>query len=226
MIFEVITIFPQLFQSFLEESLIRKACEKKIIKVRIHDLRKFATEKHRKVDDRPYGGGLGMVLKIEPIWKAITHLVRYEIKNQKFKIKEKKTKIILFSPRGRQFNQRLAWRLSRLNKMIMICGRYEGVDERVAHHLADLIISIGPYDLMGGELAAMVVIETISRLIPGVVGKKEFLKERAFFEYPQYTRPEIFQPKKGVQWKVPSLLLSGNHQKIKEWREKRKKVIE
>ncbi len=226
MVFEVITIFPGIFDSFLRESFIKKAQEKNLIKVKIHDLRNFASDKRKSVDDRPYGGGLGMVLKIEPIFNALKSLVKYEIKNKKFKVKEKKTKIILFTPRGKQFNQKLAWQLSKLKRLIMICGRYEGVDERVAKYMADICLSIGPYDLMGGELAAMVVIETVTRLIPGVVGKPEFLKERAFFEYPQYTRPEIFEPKKGVKWRVPKVLLSGNHQKIKEWRERHKKVIE
>jgi tRNA (guanine37-N1)-methyltransferase len=174
------------------------------------------------VDDRPYGGGLGMVLKVEPIYHAV--------KKIKSKIKGQKSKIILFTPRGKQFNQKMAHSLSKFSHLILICGRYEGVDERVAKYIADLEVSIGPYDLMGGELPAMVVIETITRLIPGVIGKPEFLKERVFkggfIEYPQYTRPAVFSPKKGVSWTVPQILLSGNHQKIKKWREKRKKVIE
>lgn len=220
--FDIITIFPKIFDSFLKESFIKKAQEKGLIKIRIHNLRYFTTDKHKSVDDRPYGGGLGMVLRVEPIYKAI--------KKIKSKIKNKKSKIILFTPRGKQFNQKLAYSLSKLNHLILICGRYEGVDERVAKYLVDLKLSIGPYDLMGGELPAMVVIETITRLIPGVIGKPEFLKERVknrgFIEYPQYTRPEIFKPKKGIKWKVPKVLLSGNHRKIQEWREKHKKIIE
>lgn len=230
MIFEVLTIFPNLFNSFLKESFIKKAQKRGLIKIKIHDLRKFTKDKHKSVDDRPYGGGLGMVLKIEPIFLAIQKITKCEIKKNKLRTKEKKTKIILFSPRGRQFDQKLAYQLSKLKKIIFICGRYEGVDERVATHIADLTLSIGPYDLMGGELPAMVVIETITRLIPGVIGKPEFLKERVFkrgfIEYPQYTRPEFFEPKKGIKWRVPKVLLSGNHQKIQEWREKHKKIIE
>jgi tRNA (guanine37-N1)-methyltransferase len=220
--FHIITIFPKIFDSFLKESFIKKAQEKKLIKIKIYNLRDFTKDKRKTVDDRPYGGGLGMVLKVEPIYRAVKFI--------KSKIRDKKSKIILFTPRGKQFNQKMAHSFSKLKHLILICGRYEGVDERVAKYIADLELSIGPYDLMGGELPAMVLIETVTRLIPGVIGKPEFLKERVikggFIEYPQYTRPEIFSPKKGVYWKVPKVLLSGNHQKIKEWREKRKKIIE
>jgi tRNA (guanine37-N1)-methyltransferase len=223
MIFDIITIFPRIFDSYLKESFIKKAQEKGLIKIRIHNLRDFTTDKRKTVDDRPYGGGLGMVLKIEPIYKAVRFL--------KSKVKSQKSKVILFTPRGKRFNQRVAYSLSKLDQLILICGRYEGVDERVAKHIADMELSIGDYDLMGGELPAMVVIETIARLIPGVLGKPELLKERitkekGFIEYPQYTRPEIFSPKKGVYWRVPKVLLSGHHQKIEEWRKKHQKVIE
>jgi len=220
--FHIITIFPKIFDSFLKESFIKKAQEKKLIKIKIYNLRDFTKDKRKTVDDRPYGGGLGMVLKVEPIYRAVKFI--------KSKIRDKKSKIILFTPRGKQFNQKMAHSFSKLKHLILICGRYEGVDERVAKYIADLELSIGPYDLMGGELPAMVLIETVTRLIPGVIGKPEFLKERVikggFIEYHQHTRPEIFSPKKGVYWKVPKVLLSGNHQKIKEWREKRKKIIE
>lgn len=216
--FDIITLFPKIFDGFLAESFIRKAIEKKKIEIKIWKLRDFAKNKKKSVDDRPYGGGLGMVLKVEPIWEAV----------KKIKLK-KKRKIILFTPRGKQFTQKLAFEFSKLNQIILICGRYEGVDERVAKYIADLELSIGPYDLMGGELAAMVVIETVTRLIPGVIGKPEFLKERifkkGFIEYPQYTRPAVFEPKKGIKWRVPKVLLSGNHKKIQEWREKRTKII-
>lgn len=223
MIFDIITIFPKIFDSFLKESFIKKAQEKGLIKIRVHNLRKWAKDRHKTVDDRPYGGGLGMVLKIEPIYRAVQSL--------KSKTQNPKPKTILFTPRGKKFNQRIAYQLSKLHQIIMICGRYEGVDERVAKYIADLELSIGEYDLMGGELPAMVVIETIARLIPGVLGKPEFLKERitkekGFIEYPQYTRPEIFEPKKGIKWKLPKVLLSGHHKKIEEWRKKHRKVIE
>jgi len=208
--------------------LIDRALKKKLIKVKVHNLRKWTTDKHQTVDDKPYGGGLGMVFKVEPVFKAVKEILK--------KSKAKKKKIILFTPRGEKFNQKTAYNLSKLDEIIMICGRYEGVDERVAKHIADMELSIGDYDLMGGELPAMVVVETVSRLIPGVLGKEELLKERitkekGFIEYPQYTRPEVFEPKSKIKaknpkkWSVPKVLLSGNHKDIKEWREKYKKEI-
>jgi len=218
--FDIITVFPEIFDSFLGESLIKKAQEKKLIKVNVHNLRKWTKDKRKSTDDRPFGGGLGMVMKVEPIYKAVKDI----------KKRSKKSKVILFSPRGKLFSQKKASSLSKLNQIIFICGRYEGVDERVKK-IADEIISIGEYDLMGGEVPAMAVLESVSRLIPGVIGKKEFLKERitkkgGFIECPQYTRPEVFSPKKGVKWKVPKILISGDHKKIEEWKKKRQKTIE
>ena len=225
--FDIITIFPGIFNGFLKESLIARAQKKGLIKIRIHNLRKWAKDRHQTVDDRPFGGGLGMVLKIEPIYKAIK-----ELNSLKGRRKARgKTKIILFTPRGKKFNQKIAYQLSKLDRITMICGRYEGVDERVAKHIADLELSIGDYDLMGGELPAQVLMETVARLIPGVIVKPQLLKERitkekGFIEYPQYTRPEVFSPKKGVKWQVPKVLLSGHHKKIEEWRKKHQKIIE
>ncbi len=220
--FDVITIFPEIFKSYLSESLIARALKKKFMQVNIHNLRDWTDDKHKTVDDRPFGGGLGMVMKIEPIYKAVQSL--------KSKSK-KKTKIILFSPRGKKFNQRMAYQFSKLDQIIFISGRYEGVDERVAKHIADIELSIGDYVLMGGELPAMAVIETIARLIPGVLGKPQLLKERitkekGFIEYAQYTRPEVFSPQKSISWKVPAVLLSGNHKKIEAWKNKHSKVID
>jgi len=211
--FDIITIFPEIFDSYLKESLISKAQKKKLIKIKTHNLRKYTSDKHKSVDDKPFGGGLGMVMKVEPIFKAVK------------KIKKKKSKVILFTPRGKKFNQKIAHQLSKYNQLVLICGRYEGVDERVAKNIADMELSIGDYDLMGGEIPAMVVMESVSRLIPGVLGKKELLKERitkskGFIEYAQYTRPEIFN-----KWKVPKVLISGDHKKIKEWRSKHSKEI-
>jgi len=226
--FDIITIFPNIHDSFLKESFIKKAQEKKLIKIRVHNLRKWAKDRHQTVDDRPFGGGLGMVLKVGPIFKAVAALEKTCLPAGR--ARDKRQKIILFTPRGKKFNQQLAYQFSKLNQIIMICGRYEGVDERVAKHIAGIELSIGDYDLMGGDLPAQVVIETITRLIPGVLGKPQFLKERitkerGFKESPQYTRPEIFEPKKGKKWKVPKVLLSGNHKKIEEWRNKYGKAI-
>ncbi len=217
--FDIITIFPEIFDSYLKESFIKKAQVKGLIKINIHNLRKWTKDKHKTVDDRPFGGGLGMVLKVEPIYKAVK-----DIK------KKKKAKVILFTPRGKKFNQQIAYKFSKLDQIIMICGRYEGIDERVAKHVADVELSIGDYDLMGGELPAMVAMETVARLIPKVLGKPQLLKERitkekGFIEYPQYTRPEVFSPKKGVKWKAPKVLLSGDHKKIAQWRKKQAKII-
>ncbi len=219
--FDIITIFPKIFDSYLKESFIKKAQQKRLIKINIHNLRDWTKDKHKTVDDRPFGGGLGMVLKVEPIYRAVK-----DIK----KSASRRGKVILFTPRGKKFNQRLAYQFSKLNQIIMVCGRYEGVDERVAGHLADIELSIGDYDLMGGELPAMVVMETISRLMPGVLGKPALLKERitkekGFIEYPQYTRPEVFLPKKGAKWRVPKVLISGNHKEIEKWRKKHAKTI-
>ncbi len=236
--FDIITIFPEIFSSYLGESLIARAQKKKLIKINLHNLRKFTKDKHHTIDDRPFGGGLGMVLKVEPIFKAVkainakNKLITKSHDREKLSLTRKnKTKVILFTPRGKKFDQKLAYKLSKLDQIIFICGRYEGVDERVAQKIADIEISIGDYDLMGGELPAMVAIETISRLISGVLGKPQLLKERitksgGFLEYAQYTRPEVFSPKKGANWKVPKFLLSGDHKKIEEWKKNHGKVIE
>lgn len=218
--FDIITIFPHIFDSYFKESLIQKAIKKGLIKVKVHNLRDFTDDPRKTVDDRPFGGGIGMVMKVEPIFKAVN----------KIKSASGRTKVILFTPRGKKFNQELAYQFSKLKKIILICGRYEGVDERVAKNIADIELSIGEYVLMGGELPAEILIETIARLIPGVLGNPQLLKERipqkrgsggrGFIEYPQYTRPEIFN-----KWKVPKLLLSGNHKKIQEWRRKNGKIV-
>jgi len=227
--FDIITIFPEIFESYFKQGLIAKAQKKRLIKISIHDLRRWTKDKHKSVDDRPFGGGWGMVLKVEPIYKAVKQIKSGPVDQSMGP--EKKSRVVLFTPRGKKFNQRIANQLSRLDQVIMICGRYEGVDERVAKHIADLDLSIGDYDLMGGELPAMVLVETVSRLIPGVIGKRELLKERinkkgGFTEYAQYTRPEVFSPKKGVNWKVPKVLVSGNHKEIGAWKKKHSKVIE
>ncbi len=234
--FDIITIFPEIFTSYLKESLIARAQVKKLIKINIHDLRFWTKDAHKTVDDKPFGGGLGMVLKVEPIFKAVKSLKSKRNKFLASESKNRKSKIILFTPRGKKFNQKIAYQLKNLNQIIFICGRYEGVDERVARYIADMELSIGEYDLMGGELPAMVVIETISRLVPGVLGKPQLLKERitktgGFIEYVQYTRPETFRARlakggKTVNWQVPKILLSGDHKKIENWKNKHSKVIE
>ena len=217
--FDIITIFPHIFDSYFEESILKRAQEKNLLEICIHNLRDWTDDPHKTVDDSPFGGGLGMVMKIAPIYRAV----------QELKAKRARSKIILFTPRGKKFNQRKAHEFSKLDQLIMICGRYEGVDERVGKYIADEQISIGDYDLMGGELPAMVVVETVARLIPGVIGKEEFLKEHVkeggFVEYPQYTRPEVFIDAQGKTRTVPKVLLSGNHMRIEEWRRRHGKLI-
>lgn len=235
--FDVITIFPQLFEPFKKESLLARGAKKKLLKIQAHDLRQWTKDKHHSVDDKPFGGGLGMVMRIEPVYRAVQSL------KSKAQSSKSKTKVILFTPRGKKFTQAMAHDLSKYTQLIFICGRYEGVDERIAKKIADVELSIGDYVLMGGEVPAMAVIETVSRLVPGVVGKQEFLKERlgkgrkkGFLEYPQYTRPEVFavpaevrKTKAGAKrkkyWRVPKVLLSGDHKKIEEWKAKHAKLV-
>lgn len=220
--FDLITIFPEMFDSYLQESLLKRGQQKKLLDIRVHDLRKWTNDKHKTVDDRPFGGGLGMVFKVVPMYRAV----------KKLKINPpaggQKSKIILFTPRGKKFTQKKAYEYSKLGQLIMICGRYEGVDERVAKYIADEQISLGNYVLMGGEVAAMAVVETVARLVPGVVGKKGFLKEReqgsGFVEYPEYTRPEVVEIE-GKKRRAPKVLLSGDHKKIEAWRRRHGKVI-
>ena len=209
--FHIITIFPELFSagSYTDSSLLGRAKEAKKISVQSHDLREWGEGIHRKVDDSPYGGGPGMVLAIEPIYKAVKTITKGTIK--------KNTRIILFSTRGKKFTGTEAERLAQYKNLVLICGRYEGVDERVAEHIVDEELSLGNFVLMGGELPAMTVIEAISRFVPEVLGKKESL-ESVKGSYPAYTRPETFKPTKAKEWKVPEVLLSGNHKEIEKWR--------
>ena len=234
--FDIITIFPEAFESYLNASMFKRAQEKKIADIRVHDLRKFAQDKHKKVDDRPYGGGPGMVLKIESIVRAIESILRNskfkilnseQIQNSKFKIQNSRTKIIIFSASGKQFDAKMADDFAKkYNHIIMICGHYEGVDERVKRVIHDsgfMIqeLSVGPYVLTGGELPAMIVIDAVSRHIPGFLGKAESLEEKRYgIGVPVYTRPEIFKHK-GKKFTVPKVLLSGAHKKIAAWRESR-----
>jgi tRNA (guanine37-N1)-methyltransferase len=213
---DIITIFPQLFESFLKEALISRAIKKKIISIKTYNLRKWTTDNHKTVDGRPYGGGAGMVLLVEPILKAV--------KSVKLKVKRRKSKIIVFSAKGKKFNQATARRWAKLDQLIFICGRYEGIDERVAKYIADEEVSIGDYVLFGGEVPAMVVTEAVTRLLPGAVGKIESVEKESFMEsdenyieHPHYTRPERVEIR-GKNRTVPKVLLSGNHNNIEEWR--------
>lgn len=212
---DVVTIFPDMFDNIIEFGVLKEAFKKNICQLNIYNLRDFSNYKHGRVDDRPYGGGPGMVLMLEPIDNAITFIK----KKNKIKKKEKQ-KTILLSPRGEKLNQNKLKYLSNLENIILICGRYEGVDERVIDSLIDFEISIGDYVLTGGEIPAMVIIDGAIRLLPGVVGKEESLKSESFednlLDYPQYTRPPVF---KGMD--VPKILLSGNHKDIQKWRKEK-----
>lgn len=203
--FDIVTIFPEMLSGYFNESIFKRAQEKRLIKITAHNLRDFTADKHKTVDDSPYGGGPGMVLKVEPIYEAV----------KKIK-KGKKSRVIVFSTRGKLFDQKTAQRLAKYNQLIFICGRYEGVDERVAKNIADEEISIGDFVLSGGEIPAMIVVDAASRFVPGVLGKKESL-ETIKGSYPVYTRPEVFAIK-NKKLRVPKVLLSGDHQKIDKWR--------
>jgi tRNA (guanine37-N1)-methyltransferase len=214
MTFHILTIFPEIFNSYFSESIVSRAQKSGKVKIEIHDLRDYTTGKHKTVDDTPYGGGPGMVMKIEPIFNCLKFL----------KSKIKKSRIILFSAKGKKYTQADARRLAKYDNLILICGRYEGVDERVAKHLADEEISIGDYVLTGGEIPAMVVVDSVARIIPGVLGNEESAEKESFsragyLEHPQYTKPAEFRG-----WKVPGVLLSGDHKKVEEWRRKSSKI--
>jgi len=230
--FDIFSIFPAMFDSYFKESILKRAQEAGRIEIAAHDIREFATDKHHKTDDTPYGGGAGMVMKVEPIARAVESLtgnreqgagnkeqgVGDREQGMKGDEQEFSTRVILLSAKGKIFTQRAARRLSKYDRLVLICGRYEGVDERVAEHIADEELSIGEFVLSGGELAAMVVVDAVSRLVPGVLGNAESARdeshrEAGYLEYPQYTKPESFR---GL--KVPEELLSGNHADIASWR--------
>lgn len=210
--FDIITIFPQIFDSYFGESIIKRAKEKKLIEIEVHNLREYATNKHRNTDDTPYGGGAGMVMQVQPIYDCVNS-IKSNVKRQMSNVR-----VILFSAKGKRYTQKDAHRLAQYDQLIFICGRYEGVDERVAEHIADEEISIGDFVLTGGEIPAMLVVDSVARLMPGVLGNdfssvEESHSEEGYLEFPQYTKPEEFE-----DWKVPEVLLSGNHGEIEKWR--------
>ncbi len=206
--FHIITIFPEAIRFYFETSILGRGQKKKLIKIKFYNPRDYTTDKHHKVDDKPFGGGPGMVFKIEPLAKTISS------------IKKIKNKIILLSPTGKQFNQKTAREWAKKYKnIILISGHYEGIDARIKKIFKTEELSVGPYILSGGELAAAIIIDAVSRHIPGVLGKEESLEEKRGIGIPAYTRPEVFIWK-GKKYRVPKVLLSGHHQKIEEWRKK------
>lgn len=223
---DVLTLFPEMIDAYCGTAILGRAQKSGLLKVKAHQLREWAIDKHGHVDDRPFGGGAGMVMRVEPFFNALRALkvrsTRYKVlaaKNTSTKHQTPSTRVILTSAKGKMFTQADAKRLSKYDRLVFLCGRYEGVDERVAAKLADEEICVGPYVMTGGELASLVMIDAVSRLRPGVLGQAASLDEESWNdgvkkEYPQYTRPEVFN-----KWKVPKVLLSGDHAEIKKWRE-------
>jgi tRNA (guanine37-N1)-methyltransferase len=205
--FDVLTLFPELFSSFLKETILGRAVKAGLVDIRLVNIRSFARGRHLVADDRPFGGGEGMVMKPGPISRALDSIDRTKDRSL----------VLLLTPQGRPFDQPLAWELSRMEQIILICGRYEGVDERIRTTYVDMELSIGDYVLSGGETAAMVLIDAVSRLVPGVLGGERSAQEDSFeeglLEYPQYTRPRVFKNQE-----VPDILLSGDHERIRVWR--------
>ena len=211
-VFDALTIFPEFFRGPFDFGIIRRGREKGLLETRVHDLRSFAHGRHQTVDDRPFGGGEGMVLKPEPIFKAVEAIRESD-----------GVEVVVLSAGGRRFTQSEALRLSRAPQVILICGRYEGIDERVVQHLATTELSVGDFVISGGEIAAALVVDAVARYVPGVVGKEESILRDSFsdpaaleqlIEYPHYTRPADFRG-----WKVPDVLISGDHQAVQKWRE-------
>lgn len=205
----IVTIFPDAVRPFLAASLLGKAADKGLIRVDVHDLRDYTTNKHRKVDDEPYGGGPGMVMTAEPFFAAVEAIAPDR--------KPDAPRVVLLSPQGRRLTQDVVKELAAVPSLVLLCGRYEGIDERVAQHLADDEVSVGDYVLAGGEAAALVVVDAVARVLPGVVGDPESVARESFeggrLDYPHYTRPEEFRGHK-----VPDVLLSGHHREIQRWR--------
>lgn len=218
--FDLITIFPNSLDSYFGTSILKRAQSAKLIKIQAHDLRKYTLDKHRKVDDRVYGGGAGMVLQVEPVYRVLKALKVLPGKTAA----RKKVRVVLLAANGKQFTQADVKRLAKYERLVFICGRYEGVDAR-AEEFIDEKLSVGQYVVTGGELPAAIIIDAVSRLVPGVVGKEESVQNESFseggnLEHPQYTRPEVFVVGE-KKYRVPKVLLGGNHRSIQVWREEK-----
>lgn len=222
--FDILTLFPGMVEPYLQDSILKRAQEKELVSVKLHDWRAFAADKHKHVDDTVYGGGSGMLLKVEPL---VAQLQALDVLKH-----DRKTRVIMMSPDGKTFNHKQAVRLAtKYDRIVLIAGRYEGFDARI-EEFVDEKMSIGPYVLSGGELPALVIMEAVSRQIPGVLGHSEEAVANETFadgakvgEYPQYTRPEVYVAPDGRELKVPEVLRSGDHAKIKAWREEHKKKL-
>lgn len=238
---DIVTIFPEAVEPYFQTSMLKRAQAKRRVRIAVHDLRRWAFGKHRQVDDKPYGGGPGMVMMVEPFFSALRALkgVRRQLKVRQ---PRSRTRVLLTSAKGKLFTQRDAERYAtKYDRLVILCGHYEGVDERVAKYLADEEVSLGPYVLTGGELPALVIADAVTRLLPGVLGNPESPRDESYSiphsqsatinyqpsttnsrEYPQYTRPADFSPQRGIHWRVPKVLLSGDHADIANWRTKHK----
>ncbi len=226
---DILTIFPELIEPYLHGAMLGRGEKAGVLALRAHQLRRWTHDPHQKVDDRPFGGGVGMVMKLAPFYEALQELGILTKTGTRSK-REKHTRVILMSPRGKRFTQGEAQRLATYERLVVLCGRYEGVDERVSEHLVDEELSLGDFVLTGGELAALAVVDAVARLRSGVLGDEtsshdESHSEEGVLEYPQYTRPERFSPTKNGSWQVPEILLGGNHAKIAEWRTAQKRRI-
>ncbi|MFH0763508.1 MAG: tRNA (guanosine(37)-N1)-methyltransferase TrmD [Candidatus Omnitrophota bacterium] len=224
---DVLTLFPGMFENILGESILKRAQNKGLVTIKVHNLRDWTDDFHKTADDKPFGGGAGMVMKIEPIWRALKELKsvvgcrlsvveKERTPNTEYRTPKRRPKVVLLTPQGKKYDQKIAKRLAKERRLVLICGHYEGVDERI-RELADEEISIGDYILTCGEIPALIVIDSVVRLIPGVLGHNDSIKRESFeddlLEYPQYTRPAEYR---GMN--APGVLLSGNHKKIEEWR--------
>ncbi len=220
--FDVVTLFPNLFKEYLEVLPFKRAIEKKFVDINLWDLKKYSVNKYGSVDDKPYGGGKGMIISIEPVFKVLSDIYKTD-DIQKWHTNKEKQKIILLTPRGKKFNQKTVQELTTINSATIICGRYEGVDARIEEYFATDLISLGDFVLSGGEIAATAILESVIRTLPGIL-EDEVTQKESFVndvvEYPQYTRPEDF-----MGMKVPEVLLSGNHEQIERWRKSKERKV-
>lgn len=226
---DILTIFPEMIAPYLQGAMLGRGEKAGLLTLRAHQLRQWTKDRHQKVDDRPFGGGAGMVMKVQPFYDALLSLGAITKQGVRSK-RDASSRVILMSPRGKRFTQVDAQRLASYKRLVFLCGRYEGIDERVSEHLIDEELSVGDFVLTGGELAALTITDAVARLRPGVLGdemssKDESHTEEGVLEYPQYTRPEVFNPTKGVAWGIPEVLLGGHHGEIQKWRTGKKRKV-
>lgn len=221
--FNILTIFPEVLDCYFQSSMLARAQKNELIEIQVHNIRDYAKDKHKVTDDAAYGGISGMVMKVEPIYQAVQAVKR--------KVKSQKKRVILLSAKGKVLTQAHVRTLGHYDQIILIAGHYKGVDERVAEYIADEELSVGEYVITGGELPAMIVVDAVSRMVPGVIGDPKSKEGESFskgvkYEHGVYTRPKVFSPRKGIEWRVPEVLVSGHHKKIEEWRKTQRRLSE